>query len=86
MGLLFVLPPAHGLSIFNWTEVIPLTSRTLRACDIWSRNPAVASATGRRGEVEAPDPLISTAEGRTALLRDVKTKKGKPDAKLQVCP
>ena len=27
------------------------------------------SATGRRGEVEAPAPLISTAEGRAALLR-----------------
>ena len=32
-------------------------------------------------KVEAPGPLISTAEGRAALLRYVRTKKGKSAAK-----
>ena len=39
------------------------------------------SATGRRGEVEAPTVLIETAEGRAALLRYVATKKGNSVAK-----
>ena len=39
------------------------------------------SATGRRGEVEAPTILIRTAEGRAALLRYAATKKGKSVAK-----
>ena len=39
------------------------------------------TATGRRGEVEAPTPLIATAEGRAALKVYVRTKKGKSAAK-----
>ena len=39
------------------------------------------SATGKRGEVEAPTILTRTAEGRAAVLRYVRTKKGKSAAK-----
>ena len=43
------------------------------------------SATGRRGEVEAPTILIETAEGRAALLRYAATKKGKSRLP-SICP
>ena len=39
------------------------------------------STTGQGGAVEAPTPLLETAEGRAALLRYVKTKKGQSAAK-----
>ena len=39
------------------------------------------STTGKGGAVEAPTPLLETAEGRAALLRYVKTKKGQSAAK-----
>ena len=39
------------------------------------------TATGKRGEVEAPTILINTAEGQAAVLRYVRTKKGKSAAK-----
>ena len=39
------------------------------------------STTGKGGAVEAPSSLLQTAEGRAALLRYVKTKKGQSAAK-----
>ena len=39
------------------------------------------SATGRRGEVEAPTPLMATAEGRAALKAYVQTRKGRSAVK-----
>ena len=50
-----------------------------RTCQLWRKASGlyVHCSTGRRGEVEAPTPLIETAEGRAALVAYVRTKKGK---------